>query len=134
MNLIENEDVIEKNKKTKTIMLIIVGIIVFLLILSGVLLYMIYNVQKNTLKLTIDNKSVSFGSDMFVIEDNKLYIKIKDFATLMGYETHNSEYKDRYSEDTTKCYISNINENASYILNSNTKKVTVKDNCVQLKK
>lgn len=120
MNLIENEDFIEKNKKTKTIMLIIVGIIVFLLILSGVLLYMIYNVQKNTLKLTIDNKSVSFESDMFVIEDNKLYIKIKDFATLMGYETHNSEYKDRYSEDTTKCYISNINENASYILNSNT--------------
>ena len=120
MNLIENEDFIEKNKKSKTIMLIIVGIIVFLLILSGVLLYMIYNVQKNTLKLTIDNKSVSFGSDMFVIEDNKLYIKIKDFATLMGYETHNSEYKDRYSEDTTKCYISNINENASYILNSNT--------------
>lgn len=120
MNLIENEDFIEKNKKTKTIMLIIVGIIVFLLILSGVLLYMIYNVEKNTLKLTIDNKSTTFERDMFVIEDNKLYIKIKDFATLMGYETHNSEYKDRYSEDTTKCYISNINENASYILNSNT--------------
>lgn len=120
MNLIENEDFIEKNKKSKTIMLIIVGIIVFLLILSGVLLYMIYNVEKNTLKLTIDNKSTTFERDMFVIEDNKLYIKIKDFATLMGYETHNSEYKDRYSEDTTKCYISNINENASYILNSNT--------------
>ena len=129
MNLIENEEFNEKTKKTKMIMGIIIVFIVLLLIISGVLLYMIYSVQKNTLKLTVDSKSTNFDTSMFVIENDKLYINIKQFATLMGYETHNSEYKDRYSEDTTKCYISDINENASYILNSNTiyKKATVND-------
>lgn len=120
MNLIENEEFNEKKKKTKMIMSIIIVTIVLLLILCGVLVYMIYSVQKNTLKLNINNKSTNFESGTFVIENEKLYINIKKFATLVGYETHNSEYKDRYSEDTTKCYISDINENASYILNSNT--------------
>ena len=129
MNLIENEEFNEKKKKTKMIMSVIIVFIVLLLILSGVLLYMIYSVQKNTLKLNIDNKSTNFESGTFVIENDKLYINIKKFAILMGYETHNSEYKDKYSEDTTKCYISDSNENASYILNSNTiyKKATVND-------
>ena len=120
MNLIENEEFNEKKKKTKMIMSIIIVFIVLLLILSGVLLYMIYSVQKNTLKLNIDNKSTNFDESMFVFEGEKIYINIKDFATLMGYGTNNSEYKYRYSEDATKCYISDYNENASYILNSNT--------------
>ena len=120
MNLIENEEFYNKRKKSKTIMVVIITFIILLIILSGVLLYMIYTVQRNTLKLTVDSKNMSFESDLFVIDGEKLYINIKDFAILMGYETHNSEYKDRYSEDTTKCYISDINENASYLLNSST--------------
>lgn len=120
MNLLENEEFIQKKKKSKTIMIIIIVMIILLLITCGVLLYFMYEIQKNTLKLSIDNKSTNFDSDMFVFEGENIYINIKEFATLMGYETHNSEYKDRYSEDTTKCYISDSNENASYILNSNT--------------
>ena len=120
MNLIEDEELKEKKKKTKIVMGIIITFIILLVILCIVLLYMISSIQKNTLKLTVDNKSTSFDTDTFVIEGDKLYINIKKFANLMGYDTHNSEYKDRYSEDTTKCYISNTNENASYILNSNT--------------
>ena len=120
MNLLENEEFIQKKKKSKTIMTIIIVMIILLLITCGVLLYFMYEIQKNTLKLSIDNKSTNFDSDMFVFEGENIYINIKEFAILMGYETHNSEYKDRYSEDTTKCYISDSNENASYILNSNT--------------
>lgn len=126
MNLLEDENLEQKNKKTKTIMITISVIIVLLLILCGVLLYQISYVQKTTLKLNIDNKSTSFASDMFIVEGDKLYINIKDFATLMGYEAYNGDYKTRYSEDTTKCYISSTNEIASYSLNSSTmyKKVT----------
>ena len=126
MNLFENEEAIKKNKNTKKIMIIISVIIVILLVISGILLYMIEDVQKNTMKFTIDNKSKSLDKNLFVFEEDDIYVNIKKFATLMGYETHNSEYKDRYSEDTTKCYISNTYENASYILNSSTiyKKVT----------
>lgn len=120
MNLIENEELNEKKKKSKTIMIIIISIIAVLLILSVVLLFMIFSIQKNTLKLNIDNKSTNFASDMFIQEGDKLYIAIKDFATLMGYQAYNGDYKTRYSEDTTNCYISNINEVASYSLNSAT--------------
>ena len=47
----------------------------------------------------------------------------------MGYESYNADYKNRYSEDTTNCYISSTDEIASYSLNSNTmyKKVPQND-------
>lgn len=120
MNLLENEEYLQKKSKTKNIMIIIIVLIVILLIISGVLLYMIYVIQRDTLKMTLDNQSVSFAGDMFVIEDNKLYVDIRGFAELMGYESYNGDYKSRYSEDTTNCYISSVNEIASFSLNSNT--------------
>lgn len=120
MNLIENEELIAKNKKTKMIMVIIIVLILLLLVVCGVLLYLINVQQRNTLKLNIDGKSTNFASDVFVIEDGKLYIGIRTFGEMMGYESHNADYKNRYSEDTTNCYINNANEIASYSLNSNT--------------
>ncbi len=130
MNLIENEEFNAKKTKTKKIMTIIIILIIFLLIVSVILLYMIYSIERNTLKLTIDNKSTSFASDMFVLEDDKLYVDIRGFAALMGYETYNGDYKSgRYSEETSNCYISSTNEIASYSLNSNTmyKKATTNE-------
>ena len=126
MNLLENEEMIARNKKSKVIMTIIVILIILLLIVCGVLIYLINVEQKNTLKLNVDNASKSFASDMFVVENGKLYINIKDFGTLMGYEAYNGDFKTKYSEDTTNCYITSLNETASYSLNSNTmyKKVT----------
>ena len=129
MNLMENEELNEKRAKSKKIMIIIIILIVLLLIISGVLLYMIYSIQANTLKLSVDNKRVNFASDMFVFEDDKLYVDIKAFAQLMGYESYNADYKNRYSEDTTNCYISSVDEIASYSLNSSTmyKKATANE-------
>ena len=129
MNLLENEEMIQKKKKTKTIMIIIVSLIALLLIICGILLFLILKAEKETLKLSIDNSSKSFSSDLFVIEDGKVYVAIKDFASLMGYTAYNGDYKTKYSEDTTKCYISNTNETASYSLNSSTmyKKATINE-------
>ena len=80
---------------------------------------MIGNIENSTLKLNIDGKETSFASDMFIIEDGKLYIAIKDFGQLMGYTPYNGDYKNRrYSETTTECYISTTDEIASYSLNS----------------
>ena len=129
MNLIENEEMIQKKKKTKKIMIIIVALIALLLIICGVLLFLIYKAEKETLKLSIDNSSKSFASDLFVIEDGKVYVAIKDFGTLMGYTAYNGDYKTKYSEDTTKCYISNTDETASFSLNDSTmyKKATINE-------
>ncbi len=120
MNLIENEEINKKNKKTKVVMIVIIVLVVLLLILSGVLLYMINNIQKNTLKLNIDNKAVNFASDMFVIENNNVYVSIKDFSGLLGYSQYNGDLKTPYTEDNTNCYIDNKSEAASYALNSST--------------
>lgn len=117
MNLLENEQQIEKNKKTKTIMTIIIVLIVILVGVCIGLLVMISSVQQNTLKLNIDNKSISnFSEDIFLFEDGNMYISIKDFAKLVGYEAHNGDHK---SESLTKCYIENSNEEAAFELNSN---------------
>ena len=52
---------------------------------------------------------------MFVFEDNKLYVDIKAYAELLGYETYNGDYKSgKYSEDKNNCYITNQNEIASF--------------------
>ena len=130
MNLIENEEYNKRNKKNKTIMIVIIVLIIFLLIICGVLVYLINEVQRNRLKLNVDNVSTNFAEDMFIIDGDTLYVAIKDFASLMGYEVYNGEYKTtRYSEDTTNCYITNANELAAFSLNSNSiyKKVTANE-------
>ena len=117
MNLLENEELNVKNKKRKKIMIAIVICIIILLIISVALVYMIYDIQKNMTKLTIDAKQISsFSEDMFLFEDDTIYISIKDFAKLVGYEVYNG---DHTSEDTTKGYIQNSYEEASFTLNSN---------------
>ena len=121
MNLIENEENIRKKKKSNMIMAIIIILIVILLAISGILLYLINETQRTTLKLNVDNKAQNFAEDMFIFKDDKIYVAIKDFGTLMGYTAYNGDYKNRrYSESTTECYISTANEIASYSLNSNT--------------
>lgn len=119
MNLLENEEMNKKNKNTKLIMVFIVILIFFLIGVSCYLVFVINDIQQNTLKLSIDNKSTSFDNDLFVIENGKLYIAIKDFGQLIGYTAYNGDYKNRrYSENTSYCYISSTNEIASYSLNS----------------
>ena len=130
MNLIENEEAVKKKKKAKIIMIVIIVLILILLVVSVFLLYQISEVQRSTLKLNVDNKATSFADDLFVFEDDKLYVAIKDFGQLMGYTPYNGDYKNRrYSETTTECYISTTDEIASYSLNSNTmyKKATANE-------
>ena len=121
MNLIEDEEINKKNKNTKTVMAVIIALIFFLLIICIVLIYMINTAQSSTLKLNIDGAQKSFSDDLFIIENGKLYIAIKDFGQLMGYSAYNGDYKNRrYSENASDCYISSTDEIASYSLNSST--------------
>ena len=124
MDLLENEEQLQKKKKAKIIMIIIAVFIVILLVVSGVLAVQIGNIQNSKLKLVVDRQSKEIPANMFVIENNKLYINIKKFAEMVGYHTYNGDFKTKYSEDTTNCYISSgtdlttSDEVASYALNS----------------
>lgn len=117
MDLLNNEPKIndEKNKKIMKLILIIVTI---LTILSIVLVAMIMYMQSTMLKVSIDGVSKSFSEGFFVFENNKVYVPIKDFSKLIGYEVYNGEYK-KNTEDTNKCYIETINEVATFSLGSN---------------
>lgn len=118
MNLIDDEEVNNKNnKKSKIIMRIIIVCIVLLIILSIALIYMINNIKTSMLKIVIDDKSISkFSEDIFVKEDDTIYVAIKDFSALVDYLSYNGDHK---SESTNKGYIVNNYEEVSFTMNSN---------------
>ncbi len=114
----EMPDTENKNKKMIKIILIIVAI---LFILSIALICYIIYLSSTQFKFTVDDKSISkFSEDLFIFEEDKVYISIKDFASLVGYAAYNGGYGSatQFSEDTTKCYIQSSNEIASFEMDS----------------
>lgn len=117
MDFLNNEPQIdnEKNKKIMKLILIVVAILALVSIgLIGMIMYM----QSTALKISVDGVAKNFPEGYFVIENNEVYVPIKDFAKLVGYEVYNGEYK-KNTEDTNKCYIESINEIAMFSLGSN---------------
>lgn len=117
MNLLENEEVNKRSKFSKVTMAIISVIILILVGIAIWLGFIISDLQKNMVKLTIDAKKIKrFTSEMFLFENDTIYVSIKDFAPLVGYTVYKGDHK---SENETMGYIQNAYEEASYTLNSN---------------
>ena len=111
----QNQDV-----KTKKIMIGISITIVLLLLVSIVLFVTIYYLKDKQFKFYVDEKNVALTSeDLFVFENNNVYISLKDIAPLVGYKYYNGGYK-QYSEDSTKCYLESDYEVATLDVNSET--------------
>jgi len=117
MDLLNNEPKIE-NIKNKKIMRIIIISVAILILLSIILVSVIMYLQAIELKVIIDGKERDFSKDYFVFENNTVYVPIKDFAKLMGYDAYNGEYK-KNTENPNKCYIESANEIAMFSLESN---------------
>lgn len=115
MNLYEPQSLENEKIKSKKQMKGISAIIAILFIMSICLIIYIFYVQKNQLKLVIDDAKVGLTSDIIIIEDNKVYISLSDIASKIGYRMNNGEYKEKYLEDVTKCHLANEYEAASYI-------------------
>lgn len=104
MNLIDNEEKKSKEQSTKLLKIIIIAIVVLVLILVAVLSYSMY-LQSKEFKFLVNDRNVSnIPSNLFIFEDEDVYISIKDMADLLGYEYNNGEYK-KYNEDTNQCYV-----------------------------
>lgn len=102
----------EKEIKSKKLMKIIIVIIVLLLIASIGLFAAIYYLKTQEFKFYVDGKTVSTNnitSDLFVYDNDKVYVSIKDIAEMIGYKYYNGGYK-QYTEDATKCYLECTNE------------------------
>lgn len=118
MNLI-GQEYEEKDKKIKKIIKIsiIVAVIALFMVLA-VYMY-IYYLDSQTLKMSIDGQKTAITEDMFVIDETgNVYISIKDFAPIVGYEYYQGEYGE-YTEDSSKCYLTNKKEIAGFELGSN---------------
>lgn len=99
-----------KKMKNKKLMIAITIIIVILLIASIALAVTIYMLKAEQFKFYVDGKLISNdSSNMFVFEDENVYVSLKDISSIIGYKYYNGGYK-QYTEDTSKCYLENINE------------------------
>lgn len=118
MNFYEKNNFEQEELKSKKKMKIIAVVLLILLIFSAIILGYIYYLKNEQLKVYIDGKLVKTQSNTFIFDEEDVYVSIKDFAPLVGYAVNNGEYKRPYSEDTTKCYVDNGYETASYELDS----------------
>lgn len=118
MNFVE-DNVTEDDKKTKKIMITLGVVLVILLIVSIVLIILIGNLQSQQFKFKVDTKATELSTaDLFVFEEDKVYVSIKDLASIVGYKYYNGGYK-QYSEDNNSCYIESSEEICTFESGSN---------------
>ena len=120
MDLMES---IPENNKTVSkvkIWLIIVIVLIILLIIAAVVIWLYsQNLAKNSFKFYLDGKLQSgYEEDMFLIEGDKVYVSIKRIAPFLGYTAYNGGY-EQYTEDRSKCNVTNLKEAVSFEVNSN---------------
>lgn len=121
MDLMQN---IPENNPKKTsglkIGFIIVIILIILLIIAAAFVW-IYSQQiaSTQFKFNLDGRRQNNYSDnLFMFQNDKVYISIRDIAPLLGYSVYNGGYGE-YTEDRTKCYVNNSREIVSFETNSN---------------
>lgn len=116
MDLMEN--IPENNPKKITgvkIGFIIVIILIILLIIAAAFVW-IYSQSLLTtqFKFNLDGvRQSGYSSNLFLFQNDKVYISIREMAGLLGYNVYNGGYGE-YTEDRTKCYINNSKEIVSF--------------------
>ena len=116
----------DKNQKNKNMMKIIIILIILLLIISISLGIAIYFLKLQQFKFVVDGKSISKSDGIFIINEDKVYVSIKDISSVIGYKYYNGGYK-QYTEDTNKCYVQSDNEVCMFEKDSNKIYKTVPD-------
>lgn len=115
-----NYEPTQEQLNAKKWMKIIGVILVLLLIISIALVVLIYYFEATRLKISLDGVETNGLKNVLIINDGKLYVPIRDFAKYVGYESSNGDYQlDRYTEDTTNCYVKCADEAATFSLDSN---------------
>ncbi len=119
MNLVEESYKEKDTNKTKLISrIILVVIIVLVLAIIGIVVT-IYYIDNSALKVYLNGNINNQLKDMLLIqEDGKIYIPIRDMASILNIQNYNGEYSNK-SEDSTKCYIETTEEVANFTLQSN---------------
>lgn len=112
----------QKSNNSTKIILIVVIVFIFLLIgaAAGVWVYS-QKLSQQQFKVTIDGLSNSKASsieNMFIINNGKVYTSIEGICDFVSYKYYPGEY-GQYTEDKTKCYVTNSKERVSFAVGSN---------------
>lgn len=102
----------EKQRKSKKAMIIIIVILILLLIISIGLFVAISYLKSQEFKFYLNGKVMPNSvatSDIFVYEQDNVYVSLRDIAEIIDYKYYNGGYK-QYTEDTNKCYLQGKNE------------------------
>ena len=76
MNLLENDEAVRRSKNSKRLMIIISVLIVLLIVVCVVILYMMSEIQKNTMKFSVDGKSATYDESMLVSETVEMGVQV----------------------------------------------------------
>lgn len=120
MDLMENIPNNNPKKVTgiKIGFIIVVILIILLIIAAGAIWIYSQQILSSQFKFDLDGKRQSnYSESLFVFQNDKIYISIRDIAPLLGYNVYNGGYGE-YTEDKSKCYVNNSKEIVSFETNS----------------
>ncbi len=113
MDLLEENPVREKKTLKVKLWLIVVIVLIILLIIAAVCIWLYsQKIMKDAFKVKIDgvySQKASQQDNLFIIQNNKVYTSISGICSYIGYMYYPGGYK-QYSEDRTKCYVTNQKE------------------------
>lgn len=116
----EDEGREEKKSKLPMILGICIGV---LIVITIAIIYGIIYLKSTITTIKIDGETTTGIEDILYIKESengsKIYIPIRKIAKFLNYEDYSGDYKNK-SEDQTKCHVTNENETAMFILDSNT--------------
>ena len=120
MDLMENIPNNNPKKVTgiKIGFIIVVILIILLIIAAGAIWIYSQQILSSQFKFDLDGKRQSnYSESLFLFQNDKVYISIRDIAPLLGYNVYNGGYGE-YTEDKSKCYVNNSKEIVSFETNS----------------
>ena len=120
MDLMENIPDNNQKKVTgvKIGFIIVIILIILLIIAAGAIWIYSQKILSQQFKFNLDGKRQNNYSDnLFIFQNDKVYISIRDIAPLLGYNVYNGGYGE-YTEDKSKCYVNNSKEIVSFETNS----------------
>lgn len=122
----------KKEQKSKARMYILIALVisVVLLLVLLMLLVMLGSATPKKLTLSIDGTETQYAQGTFMIENDNVYVSLKDIASLVGYRYNDGAYK-QYTEDKTRCYLENDNEVVAYTLGEDKLYKTLNDGNIQ---
>lgn len=119
MELYDEENVNKKESKLPIVIGICIGVLIFITI--AIIFGIIY--LKNTITtIKVDGQVINGIEEILYIQEtenkSEIYIPIRKIAKFLNYKDYSGDYKNK-SEDNTKCYVTNEEETAMFILDSN---------------